>query len=207
MIKNWELKTELCEIMTRHGSDKGSGHHNYTVLYDYLFSKLRNKEINLLEIGIGTTNPNIPSNMGEDGVVGASLRAWKEYFPKGKIYGADIDHDILFEEERIKTIYCDQTSEISLKLMSKELNQTYDIIIDDGYQNFFANYNTAINCLGSLKENGIYIIEDIKKPDLSNYTPELLSNLKSRFDLKSIEIVEPPNKRNDYDNRILLILR
>ena len=45
--------------------------------------------------------------------------------------------------------------------MCKDLKQTYDIIIDNGYQNFFANYNTAINCLGSLKENGIYIIENI----------------------------------------------
>ena len=29
--------TELCQIMTKEGSDKGSGWHNYTLLYHFLF--------------------------------------------------------------------------------------------------------------------------------------------------------------------------
>jgi hypothetical protein len=38
-IKNYEnfVNTDLCSIMNQYGSDKGSGHHNYTILYDYLF--------------------------------------------------------------------------------------------------------------------------------------------------------------------------
>jgi hypothetical protein len=44
-----------------------------------MFSEFRNREINILEIGIGSINPNIPSNMtgGELGRVynpGASIR-------------------------------------------------------------------------------------------------------------------------------------
>jgi len=202
---NWNVTTELCEIMHRHGTDKSMGHHNYTVLYESLFSEMKNEKINLLEIGIGSINPKIPSNMGVDGIVGASLRGWKEYFPNGMIYGADIDHDCLFEEDRIKTIYCDQTSEISLKLMVKELNVKFDIILDDGYQNFYANYNSLIHTIKFLKPNGFYIIEDIKTSDLPNYSPERLEYIKSHFDLTSIELIEPPHPQNTHDNRLLVI--
>lgn len=198
--------SNLCEIMTRYGSDKGSGHHNYTVIYDNLFSEVRENKINLLEIGIGSTNPNIPSNMGLEGKPGASLYGWREYFNNGLIYGADIDHTTLFTSERIKTIYCDQTSEISMKLMLKELNTSFDIIIDDGYQNFNANYNSLINCLPYLnKDNGIYIIEDVKQTEISYYSDELLNNLKDRFKLSFIKLIDIPHPTNVYDNRILLI--
>lgn len=204
---NLEDKTSLCEIMTRNGSDKGSGHHNYTKVYDYMFKDLCQKELNLLEIGIGTTNPNIPSNMGPNGVVGASLRGWKEYFPKGAIYGADIDHSVLFEEDRIKTHYCDQTSEISVKVMLKDFGVMYDIIIDDGYQNFIANYNTLIHCLEYLNKGGYYIIEDVKNSDVGNYSESTLNHLKERFNLHFIKLVDIPLKSNQYDNRLLVIIK
>ena len=81
--------TELCKIMGKSGSDKGNINlsntaHNYTILYDYLFSHLKDKEIRLFELGLGTNNPNLPSSMGINGVPGASLYGWKEYFPKQK---------------------------------------------------------------------------------------------------------------------------
>jgi hypothetical protein len=51
-----------------------------------MFSEFRNREINILEIGIGSINPNIPSNMtgGELGRVynpGASIRGWPRMQP------------------------------------------------------------------------------------------------------------------------------
>lgn len=55
--------SSLTDIMNKHGSDKGGGHHNYTEYYSTLFEFLRNKPINILEIGIGSLNPNIESNM------------------------------------------------------------------------------------------------------------------------------------------------
>ena len=39
---------------------------------------------------------------------GASLRAWRDYFVKADIYGADIDKKILFNENKIKNFYVDQ---------------------------------------------------------------------------------------------------
>ena len=46
------------------------------------FSSFKKKKINLLEIGIGGyKNPRLG---------GASLRMWKKYFSRGKIFGIDI---------------------------------------------------------------------------------------------------------------------
>ena len=132
--------TELCKIMGKSGSDKGNINlsntaHNYTILYDYLFSHLKDKEIRLFELGLGTNNPNLPSSMGINGVPGASLYGWKEYFPKAKIYGADIDKNILFNTDDIKTYYCDQRSSQIIQNMwnsNTELKDEFDIIIEDG---------------------------------------------------------------------------
>jgi hypothetical protein len=200
-------KTELCDIMTEKGSDKGRGHHNYTRVYNYLFNDLKDVEINLLEVGIGSINPKIPANMGIDGVPGASLKGWKRYFNKASIIGADVDQDILFEEDRIKTYYLDQTSEISVKLFHKEINTKFDIIIDDGYNVFSANYNMLIYSIDSLKENGIYIIEDIDNRNINNYTPELLLNIKNRFNLRLVQLFNIPHEDNVYDNRLLILVK
>ena len=51
--------------------------HKFTDFYGSKLSYLRNENINLLEIGIWK---------------GESLRTWKEYFPKGNIYGVDINN-------------------------------------------------------------------------------------------------------------------
>ena len=56
----------------------------------------------------------LKSSMGVNGQPGASLRMWKDYFPNASIFGCDIDRDVLFSEERIKTFHCDQTSAKSI---------------------------------------------------------------------------------------------
>jgi len=100
--------TELCTIMTDAGSDKGSGWHNYTILYHFLFHERRNAVRSLFEVGIGTNFADMPSNMGGNGIPGASLRGWRDYFPEAQIVGADADRRVLFSEERITTYYVDQ---------------------------------------------------------------------------------------------------
>jgi len=202
-------KTELCDIMGNEGTNKGctKEQHNYTQLYHYLFGDLKDSEINLLEVGIGSINPNIPSNMGLNGVPGASLRGWKKYFNKATIYSGDIDQDILFNEDRIKTYYLDQTSEISVKLFHKEINTKYDIIIDDGLHTFTGRYNLLIHSLNELKEGGIYIIEDIEKHNLSEYNNNLLLNLKERFNLRYVKLLELPYDKNKYDNYLLILIK
>jgi len=67
----------LSDIMDRHGSDKASGAHNYALYYERLFGDDRDHVARVFEIGIGSTNPDAPFNMGAKGVTGASLRGWR----------------------------------------------------------------------------------------------------------------------------------
>ena len=210
-IKHLELseRTELCSIMDRNKSDKASkpdwvdfGGHNYTRLYSQLFEHIRNKNINLFELGIGSNNVSIPYNMGSMGTPGASLRGWKEYFCEGKIYGADIDKDILFQEDRIKTFYCDETSITDVQNLWDTINEKMDIIIDDGLHEFKHNLFFLENSINRLNSGGFYIVEDVCESDLIYWEKEL-PQLRKKYKNFSFKIISLKWTHND--NNIILI--
>ncbi len=167
-----DLASELSALCDKYGSDKGeivsSGHpypwpsHNYADFYEGLFGHCRHYMKNIVECGLGTTNLNVPSSMGTLGKPGASLRIWREYFPNAQIYGADIDKNILFQEEKISTFYVDQTSPDSIDMLWKAIHSTeIDLIIDDGLHTFEAGVCLFEHSYSRLRQSGIYIIEDV----------------------------------------------
>jgi hypothetical protein len=160
----------LKSIFDKNKTDKSNGH-NYHIIYNYVINIIgRNKNINLLEIGLGTNNPSLISSMGVDGIPGASLISFKEYLPNSRIFGADIDKDILFTEDRINTSYVDQLDKSSFLKMNKNFgNIKYDIIIDDGLHSLSANLNTLLFGLENININGWIIIEDICKSQINNW--------------------------------------
>lgn len=201
------MTTDLCKIMTEYGSDKGSGWHNYTPFYEEIFKNKRYEPLDIFELGLGTNNPLLPSSMGPEGKPGASLRGWKEYFTNSKIYGADIDKNILFQEDRIKTFYCDQLSSETIKNMWNDndlKDKEFDIIIDDGLHQFQANINFFRNSIHKLKKTGVYIIEDIHIDFIENFK-NLLPFLKEEFDYLTFELKEIPNPKNRSDNNLIVI--
>ena len=104
--------------------------------------------------------------MGSGGRPGASLYAFKEYLPKANIYGADIDKNILFNEDRIKTCFVDQLDLKSFENIKNTFGEIqYDLIIDDGLHSIGANLNTLLFALDNVKLNGWIVIEDIHIPD------------------------------------------
>jgi hypothetical protein len=153
-------RTKLGRIMTDAGSDKGADKHNYTAVYELLF---RGRDITrLFEVGLGTNYLDVPSNMGADGQPGASLRGWREFFPNADIFGADIDRRVLFSEPSIETFYVDQLSPGTISDMWTEIGlQDFDVIIDDGLHDFEANRMFFEYSIQHLKEDGLFIIEDI----------------------------------------------
>jgi hypothetical protein len=172
-ILQWEQAASLCNdsasrissetlknLFEKYGTDKSS-HHEYHYIYGSLF---KNPEAvtSILEIGLGTNDTNKPSNMGNDGKPGASLRAFRDYFINANVYGADIDKQILFEEDRIKTFYVDQTNLSTFDVLGKSTESSFDLIIDDGLHCPNANLVVLIFGLKRLKPNGWLIIEDIK---------------------------------------------
>lgn len=158
---------ELAELFASHGSDKSTTH-DYHVIYAGLLSRRRREELRLLEIGLGTNNVMVPSNMGPDGTPGASLRAFRDWAPEARVYGADIDKNILFCEERIATDHVDQTSTDSLASLTEVLpEEQFDLIIDDGLHSPWANVNTLNFALPLLAPGGAFVVEDI----LDQYLP------------------------------------
>jgi hypothetical protein len=143
--------------------------HNYTKIYSALFNQRKNDVDVVFECGIGTNNPNFTSSMGINGKPGASLRVWRDYFPKANIYGADLDRDVLFLEDRITTGYMDQEDPESVANFWKNHPVYPDIIIDDGLHEYSAGICLFKNSFNRLKPGGIYVIEDVSKESLADY--------------------------------------
>lgn len=173
----------LNSLCSKYGSDKGGGDnytvkpfdwpaHNYADFYEILFEFHRHNVKSIVECGIGTNNPDLVSSMGINGKPGASLRVWRDYFPNSMVFGLDIDSDILFSEDRIKTYQCDQTSPSSIANFINNSNLakgSVDIIIDDGLHEFAAGRCFFENMIEILSHEGIYIIEDVGFADIEKY--------------------------------------
>jgi hypothetical protein len=208
--------TRLCRLMTWYGSDKGSmtwygnyqtmGFHNYTTVYAALFAPLRERPLRIFELGLGSNNPNMPANMSVEGRPGASLRGWRDFFPRALVYGADIDRDILFSEERIKTFYCDQLDPAAIARLwaEPELRGGMDILIEDGMHSFEANISFLEGSLEQLRPGGFYVVEDIHRKMMQRWLEVLESVYSKRFADYEFALVDVPNLHNP-DSNILLI--
>ena len=174
---NTALLAQLCD---KYGSDKGeiktSGHpyswpsHTYSDYYARLFEHCRLNVKKVFECGLGTNNPSITSNMTIDGKPGASLRVWRDYFPNAQVFGADIDRDVLFEEDRIKTFYVDQLNPQAIDGLWQQVGlNDFDFILDDGLHTFEAGSCLFENSVAKLAPNGVYIIEDVFVSDILKY--------------------------------------
>jgi len=205
--------TQLCEIMGRYQSDKGheniiASWHNYTTFYYSIFKDFNEKPLRLFELGLGTNNVNLPSNMGPQGKPGASLYGWREFFPNSEIFGADIDTDILFNADRIKTFYCDQTKPEIIKAMWEEpvLEDNFDIIIDDGLHTFDANVCFLENSIHKLNPGGYFIIEDIVIDEYHLFVNKF-EEWMDKYDDCAINILNIPSLQNANDNRLVVVYK
>jgi len=195
--------------MTWHYSDKGKGLHNYTTIYSQLFGKLRDRPLRIFELGLGTNNPNLASTMGIHGRPGASLRGWRDLFPNAFVYGADIDRDILFEEDRIKTFYCDQLDSVAIRDLWAQppLQGGMDIIIEDGLHTFEGNISFLEGSLERLRPGGTYLVEDILQETIKQWRDQLERVYSKRFPNYEFALLSPPNPQNELDNNMLIVRR
>jgi len=198
--------TELCELMKKHGSDKGDDWHNYTLVYSKMFAEYRDNAELVLEVGIGTNNPKFQSHMKPEYTPGGSLRGWRDWFSKALVYGVDIDPDIMIEdEERIVTFVADQTDDMSLRDMWDRFDDdvVFDIIIDDGLHTLDAAATTFIQSIYMLADDGLYVIEDIQGHWGAAYKDEF-AHLAMQTGL-NFEYIEIPHATNKTDNNILVL--
>lgn len=110
---------ELVRLATMHGSDKAAA----CLIYEPYLSSARDEEFFLLEIGVGGyDNPAIG---------GASLRTWRDYFPKAHKFGVDIHDKSAHEGDRIRTFRGSQDDPEFLRSVVAEMGRL-DVVIDDG---------------------------------------------------------------------------
>ena len=146
--------------------------------------------------------------MGIHGKPGASLYGWKEFFVNSKIFGADIDKDVLFNTDNIHTFFCDQTNPDIIKNMWENLllKDNFDIIIDDGLHTFNANVCFFENSIHKLNPGGYYIIEDIRFVEKYLFESKIVEWQQKYINLK-FELICIPSKINNIDNNILVIFK
>jgi SAM-dependent methyltransferase len=204
---NVRAPTKVCRVMTKYGSDKGRAH-NYTTVYAALFKERYDQPLRIFELGLGTNNVSLPSNMGEFGVPGASLRGWRELFPHAVMFGADVDRGILFQEDRIKTFYCDQLDRTSVReLWSRpDLQDGVDIIIEDGLHTFEANVSFLEESLDHLRPGGIYICEDIMWDCVDEWCNRVETMYSKQYPTYEFAFVVLPDGGN-WANNLLVVQR
>ena len=201
----------LTELADQYGSDKGSyrthNHpypwvpHTYTDYYYWLFNSARRDIKLVFECGIGTNKVGVPSSMRENGVPGASLRMWKDFFPNAQVYGGDIDSEILFSEDRIQTFYLDQLNSHSIQRFWNQVKlEGFNIIIDDGLHTLEAGLCLLDHSFQKLAEHGTYIIEDVNSGDFAHWHQEL-TRRKLTFDF----VILDRGKSTTQDNNLIVI--
>ncbi len=151
-FRAWWRRNDLSYLAALYGTDK-FGAHSYTEEYQRYFAPLKQKRLNLLEIGIG--------GYGECGKGGESLRMWKAYFPNSQIVGLDIHDKNVLREKRINTFQCDQTDAEALTALSEKYGG-FDIIVDDGSHQNDHVIRTFLILFPLLRPGGIYAVEDVQ---------------------------------------------
>lgn len=174
--------TELCEMGFKYGADKvPCVGHCYTPFYYEYLKEYRYKFRKILEVGVGD-NRMIGAIKGS--IIGASIHMWRDFFPNAMIYGADKAKECIFEEDRIKTFYCNENSKESIENLVKQTGTDIDLVIDDALHHTSNQIFLFENLMPLLDKKVIYIIEDclhtraIRKtfPEYDNFVPRLLPN-------------------------------
>ena len=125
--------------------------HGYSKFYEDYFKIIKNKKLNILEIG---------------SFYGNASAALFFYFQKANIFSADIFPDLFsYSSERIKNFYTDSSKETSIEKHIIKLNQSFDIIIEDASHSFKDQIISLFMLFDKLNPGGIFIVEELDFPD------------------------------------------
>ena len=170
----------------------------YQKVYNDVFKNSK-KAKNILEIGIGTTDPTLVSSMSywsdgdyQDGhkyKTGNSLRAWRDLCKDANIWGVDVDCNAMFEENKIKTFCSSSMDYPGMKKILDTIDEKFDIIIDDGLHTAEANLITLDILFPYLKKGGTYVIEDINQGIDDNAFDTILADYRFKRATENVKSV------------------
>ena len=168
----------LSNLIDNTKTDKNTTH-SYLEVYEMLFKEKQNTATNILEIGIQS---------------GGSIKLWHDYFTRAIIYGVDIQRvkntcPEIRNKSRIILGSFDAYSKEFINNEMNKLNVKFDIMIDDGVHTLESMIFFIEKYLPMLKDDGIFIIEDVASIDwidtLTNIVPNELKKFIDVYDLRS----------------------
>ena len=164
---------------------------SYLTKYDAVFNPYKQKNINLLEIGVQN---------------GGSLEIWAKYFRTARcIVGCDVNpacKNIDFSHDAIRFVPGDINDSKTLAAISRHASK-FDIIIDDGSHVSSDIIHTFSTLFPLLAENGTYVIEDLHCSYWARFEGGLttkisaISFLKKLVDIVNFEHWGMPGNRRD----------
>ena len=86
--------------------------------------------------------------------------------------------------------------------MNQEL---FDVIVDDGLHQFHANVCFFENSIHKLKDDGIFIIEDVENKYVPQFIDIIQNKWKIMYPQRNFSIIPLPHQRNNVDKRLILI--
>ncbi len=162
-------------------------HTSYFAVYDFLFSRFKNKNIVFVEVGV---------------LNGGSLFMWREYFGENaKIIGIDLNPNAKKWESYGFEIFIGNQGDT--KFWRETMNQIgkIDILLDDGGHTYKQQVITVESVMDSINENGLIVIEDVQTSYLKGFGPRHFSfirytkNVIDRINMRSGELVKLPRQK------------
>ena len=170
----------LIDIGKKHPTSKNIS--GFMKLYDSFFKDYKDKNINILEIGVDN---------------GDSLRVWREYFSKANICGIDIIKKD-FKISNVEILCGSQNDPIFLDTVIKKYNN-FDIIIDDGShlsKHIIFSFNYLFK---HLNNEGLYIIEDLQTSYFRRYGGSRINLNKKKTSMNFIKKLADSVNYEHYD--------
>ena len=171
--------------------------HGYGDFYEKYFEKIRDKKINILEIGSFYGNAS------------ASLFF---YFRNSFLYAADIFPDLFrYKSKRISNFYVDSSDDNSIKQNITNIPVRFDVIIEDASHSLKDQIISLFLLFKKINPEGLFIIEELDFPEtrkdmnLKNEKPslkEIFQKIKKNeyFDSKYISPEDKKYFLNNFSN-------
>ena len=166
----------------RNPSVKVEGH-NYAKFYEKLFKKIKQKKINILEIG---------------SFYGNAAAAVYFYLQNATIYSADIFPDLFsYKSKRINNFYVNSSEEKSIQNSIIDLNKNFELIIEDASHSYKDQIISLFMLFPLVNSGGFFITEELDFPD----TRDDMNLNKERPTLR--EILNDIKSGKDFDNSLI----
>jgi SAM-dependent methyltransferase len=137
--------TDLCRLAEQ---TKALKFPEMTQAYHRFFHEWRRRALRLLEIGV---------------LQGGSLRMWRAYFPRAKLFAIDVDPEALACAQQIRDCtvsQVDQGDPGQLNDFVQSSGGNFDLVIDDGGHHMHQQLLSFDILFPVVKPGGAYVLED-----------------------------------------------